>query len=187
MKAAIALCLSTICLFPAYSFAGNAAVACPAGHAFLAGNAEFRTTGISFRNLDLVNTTTIERITIRNVFGQIVHDSGPAIGVQHPLNTDFPVEYPTGLDITVVPPGAAYYLMTNQIWGVASVPGSSNSQGFTLTVTVEYSKDGKTDLLLVGSRVRSRDVVVNPNGTLSQRGERGSDSSPCTKLKIGDE
>jgi hypothetical protein len=38
---------------------------------------------LSVRNVHPTASATVERITIRNVFGDLVHDSGPEIGVPH--------------------------------------------------------------------------------------------------------
>ena len=118
MKRVAALCLSSLALVPAYSFAAGGTVVCDAVHFIRAQGTELRNTVINLRNLDLVNPTTVERITIRNTPGDVVHDSGPATNEDHPLNTDFT----PGLNITVVPPGASYYIGTNHIWPAGVIP-----------------------------------------------------------------
>jgi len=81
MKRVAAFCLA---LVPAYSFAAGGTVVCGAVHFIRAQGTELRNTVINLRNLDLVNPTTVERITIRNTPGDVVHDSGPATNEDHP-------------------------------------------------------------------------------------------------------
>lgn len=182
MKRVVALCFSSLALLPAYSFAGGGTVVCGAVHFVLAGGTQLRSTVISLRNLDLVNPTAVERITIRNAFGDVVHDSGPATGREHPRNTDFSEDFPDGLDITVVPPGANYYLATTHIWGSNNVPpqgGRLSSTGQSLAATVEFSKEGKGALFVVGGSIRARD-------RFAPGAERSRTASQCTEVH-GDE
>lgn len=164
MKRFAALAAAALAIAPVASYAGTQTVTCPAGHNLRAGGTEIRASGIGFQNADPVNPATIQRITIRNFFGDVVHDSGPAIGVLHPLNRDFP----GGWDITVVPPGAAYYLSTNHIWGPADLPGDFRG-GFNMSITVQWSKEGKPDLFKVDAvqRVRERLSSPMPDGTIA--------------------
>jgi hypothetical protein len=154
-------------------------LSCNVAHFVRAGGTEMRSASIAVRNNDLSNPATIERITIRNVFGAVVHDSGPAAGVLIPLNTDFAVP----LDITTVPSGASYYLRTNHIWGNNSLPAADggNEAGQAMTAVVQVSKEGKEDLLVVRTRPRSRERIITPAGA-SEGAERSSDSGACTKL-----
>ena len=154
-------------------------LACNVVHFVRAGGTEMRSAAILVRNYDLSNSATIERITIRNVSGAVVHDSGPAAGVLIPLNTDFAVP----LDITIVPPGASYYLRTNHIWGNNSLPAADggNEAGQAMSAVVQVSKEDKEDLLVVRTRPRSRErSLVAP--AFPEGAERSSDSGPCTKL-----
>lgn len=177
MKRFAALAFISLAAVPSYSLAGAQAVNCPGTHFVRDGGNEMRSTVISFRNMDLENAATIERLTVRNAFGEIVHDSGPATVAPHPFNNSFP----GGLDITVVPPGGNYFLATSDIWGLNSVPGSGgNSQGFTMSITVESSKEGKADLLRVGTRLRSRTRLLTP---LSEGAERSSNTGTCVEIK----
>jgi len=154
-------------------------LACNVSHFVRAGGTEMRSAAILVHNYDSTNPATVERITIRNVFGAVVHDSGPAAGPAIPLNTDFL----TPLDITIVPPGASYYLRTNHIWGNNSLPAADggNEAGQAMSAVVQVSKEGKEDLLVVRTRPRSRErsliAPVFPEGV-----ERSSDSAACTKL-----
>lgn len=178
-----ALCLSSsLALLPAYSFAGGGVFVCSATHFVRAeGGTELRTTKISLRNLDLVNPTTVARITILNAYGDVVHDSGPATTQAHPLNTDFT----PALDITVVPPGANYHLSTNHIWGSNDIPPQSGQTpleaaqgGQTMSAIVQFSKEGKSALFVIGGTVRSRD-------RFDPRATRSEDSIQCTGLDGG--
>jgi len=132
-----------------------------------------RSTSISLRNLDLVNPTMVERITIRNAFGDVVHDSGPATeNNPHPLNTDFT----PNLDITVVPPGASYYIATTHIWGLGGIPDVPET-GQSMSATVQFSKEGKAALFVVGGENRTRQA---PNAA-----ERARNSTQCTAVHGG--
>lgn len=180
MKRIAAIACISIAALPLTSFAGAEGVVCPFSHFVRAGGTEMRTSTLGFRNTDLVNPATIERITIRNTFGQIVHDSGPAIGVPHPVSAVL-----GGLDITTVQPGAAPFLLSNDFWGLDNVPGPTGpNQGFNMSVTVEISKKGKAELLVVGSRQRSRDRFVDPdNNAVFEGAERSSNSVACVSVK----
>jgi len=183
MKRIAALCFSSLALLPTYSFAGGGTVVCSAAHFVRAGGSELRSTAITLSNLDLANLATIERITIRNVYGEVVHDSGPATGQPHPANTDFAPP----LDITVVPPGANYYLWTPHIWGFNSIPPqigedpiSAAQGGFTMSATVQFSKEGKAALFVVESFGLNRERFFGGLGA-----ERSRNSLQCTEVRGG--
>ena len=176
MRRFATLAFISLAVAPSYSLAGVEAVACPGAHFVRDGGREMRSTVIAFRNADLENAATIERITIRNVFGHIVHDSGPATGRPHPLNNSFP----GGLDITLVPAGGNYFLATGDIWGLNSIPDADGSQGFVLSIVVQFSKEGKPDLLKVGTRLRSRERFDAP---LREGAERSSNTGTCADVK----
>jgi len=180
MKPVAALCLSSLVLLPAYSFAASGTVVCGAVHFIRAAGTELRNTVINLRNLDLVNPTTVLRITIRNTPGDVVHDSGPATHQDHPLNTDFATDLSPGLNITVVPPGASYYIGTNHIWPAGVIPPQDGVDRFltgqAMSATVQFSKEGKADLFVVGAVSRTRERAA-PGA------ERARDSSQCTKVK----
>jgi hypothetical protein len=154
-------------------------LACNVSHFVRAGGLELRSTAILVHNYDSGNAATVERITIRNVSGALVHDSGPAAGVLIPLNTDFAVP----LDITTVPSGASYYLRTNHIWGNNSLPAADggNEAGQAMSAVVQVSKEGKEELLVVRTRPRSRERIITPTGA-NEGAERSSDSGSCTRL-----
>lgn len=179
MKALTTLCLASLMLPPAGAFAAEGTVVCGAVHFIRAQGTELRNTVISLRNLDLVNPATVQRITIRNAFGDVVHDSGPATGDPHPLNTDFS----GGLDITHVPPGASYYLATSHVWPGGEIPPRDgmvlSETGQNMAATVQFSKDGKRDLFHVTAVSRTRERF----GTGA---ERARDGSACSEVKSGD-
>jgi hypothetical protein len=180
---AFALMLSfAVAVSGAHAAAPTATVRCGAFHFVRTsptGN-ELGTTSISLRNAG-TTSVTIERFTVRNFFGDVVHDSGPAIGVPHPLNFDIvPAQ-----DITTVPPGASYYLGTNHIWGNDSVAGpAGNQQGFSMSVDVQYSGGPKTDLRVGSSlRVRERIFVGSPSGPVPTQGiEHSRSTAACGEL-----
>jgi len=126
---------------------------------------------------------TIERLTYRNFFGDVVHDSGPAIGVPHPLNADFTPPQ----DITVVPSGATYYLSTNHIWGNNPIPGpAGHAQGAGMSVVLEFSKAGAGDLVIVGSSTRDRQrfFIFTPTGPIPVQGtELSRSAGTCADVK----
>jgi hypothetical protein len=79
------------------------------------------------------------------------------------LNTDLTPP----VDITTVPPNAAYYLHTNHVWGNNSIPDlldgiNGNQRGQAMSVVVEYSKRGNPDLFVVSTRRRSRERIDGP-------------------------
>src|SRR5881296_3113039 len=100
MNRPILLLLASLLSVSTADAAQTTKVGCGAIHALRNSDSEILTGTISVRNIDLANAVTIERLTYRNFFGDVVHDSGPAIGVPHPLNADFTPPQ----DITVVPP-----------------------------------------------------------------------------------
>ena len=148
---------------------------CAIAHFFRNVGAEMVFTIIEFNNGDLTGTVRIDRITIRNSFGDVVWDSGPAIGVSHPLNTD----YTPPLDITSVPNGATYYLPTTAIWGLFAV--NTNQEGFHMSVTVQWSTLGSTSKFKIMAERTARVRIDNGNGTFSQRGETSRKNGQCFK------
>src|SRR5262245_61782762 len=158
MKHLAAACLFSVAFVPVDSIAKDGAVVCSGVHFVRVGGTELRSTTIGFRNLDLVNPTTIERLTIRNSLGEVVHDSGPATGQPLPLRSACPEDFPAGFDITVVPPGANYGFQTNDIWGGNNIPlspGRLSNYGQDLSFRIEFSKRGKLDLFMIGGATRA--------------------------------
>jgi hypothetical protein len=175
MKHIVAVAFASLAVLPLSSYARVTTTHCPFSHFQRLGGTEIRTSTLGFRNIDLANAATIERITIRNAFGQIVHESGPATGIPHPLSGAF-----GGLDITVIPPGATLFLLSNDLWGLENVPGTAGpAQGFSMSVRVQVRKEGKADLLVVGSRQRSRDRIIGPTGIPSEGAERSTNIVHC--------
>lgn len=168
MRRSLMLLCAAVLLGSSADAAERALVRCGAVHFLRNGNAEIGTSTVSLRNFDLEHDVTIERITYRNFFGDVVSDTGPAIGVPHPRNTDItPAQ-----DITVVPPGASYYLATNHIWGNDPIPGAAgNQQGNNMSVVVEFSKRGKRDLFDVGASLRERRRILVGIPPIAQQGE----------------
>ena len=151
---------------------------CAIHHYVRDGGAELRTAGISIRNSDLANAAVIERVTVRNVFGDVVHDSGPAAGTAHPLNTDFA----SPLDITTVPPGANYYLSTRHLWGLDGLPvtAGGNQAGFLLSAILVIAKADPSVPVFVGRRdtVRERLPTIPP----VEGAERSSNAAACARI-----
>jgi len=183
MNRPILLLLASLLSVSTADAAQTTKVGCGAIHALRNSDSEILTGTISVRNIDLANAVTIERLTYRNFFGDVVHDSGPAVGVPHPLNADFTPPQ----DITVVPPGATYYLSTNHIWGNNPIPGpAGNAQGGAMSVVVEFSKDGSRDLVVVGSGLRDRQrfFIFTPTGPIPVQGtELSRDRLICVDVK----
>ncbi len=145
---------------------------------------ELFSTAYSFRNGSLEAPLTILRLTIRNFFGSVIWDSGPAAPTPHPLNTDFPAP---GVDITTVPPGATYYLGTNHIWGVNDVTGPDGpGQGNSISALIEYSTESKRDPVVIGASLRVRQRIFLapfPPGTPVQGIEHSRVTSSCVEVK----
>ena len=110
---------------------------------------EMLDTAIGLLNGNLADSVTITRLTVRNFLGDIVHDSGPAVGIPHPLNTDPEPDQ----DITTVAPGATHYITTSHIWpGNGFVPDPVPGRvggGNAMSVHVEFITGGKPDLFVV--------------------------------------
>jgi hypothetical protein len=111
------LALLVICVITGSSEAHEggkvATYSCGLAHYLRPEFSEIRFSLILVRNVDPDNSATIERITIRDVHGNVVHDSGPRTGMPHPLNTDFS----PALDVTVAPP-APLTISAHDISGV---------------------------------------------------------------------
>ena len=172
MKSTVALCFCTLMLVSAHGLAAGGTVVCGGVHFIRAAGTEARSTVISLRNLNLLTPAVVERITVRNAHGQVIHDSGPAAGTLHPANTDFS----PALDITDVPPGASYYLATSHIWPSGELPAPDAELGQNLAVTVQFSTVDNPALFVVEANSRTRE-------TAAPRAERARDSNQCTRLK----
>jgi hypothetical protein len=155
---------------------------CTISHFVRNAGTNLRSAVLVFNNGDLENSVTIDRLTIRTFFGTVVHDSGPAVGILHPTNTDFPVAAPNGVDITVVPPGGNFYLRTNHIWGNSGLP-TGNEQGQSMSAVVEFSKEGNPDLFVVEAFLRGRQRLQDASGTSIEGNELSVDGSHCFRVK----
>lgn len=142
---------------------------------------ELRQTVIFFNNGDLENPAVIERLTVRGPSGTVLHDSGPKIGVPHPLNTA--VTPPQ--DITTVAPGGTNALGTAVLWGNNDVPGGF-AVGSAMSITVEVSKPGDRKRFVVHARENSREKVLTPAGFFTQGAERTANSAKCFRVTEGD-
>src|SRR6266705_2165396 len=91
-----ALTMNLLFATPAAAAAKSGRIVCGAVHTPRYFGTEMLDTTIGFRNANPDSSVTISRLTIRNSFGDVVHDSGPATLVPHPVNAD----YPGGLDLT---------------------------------------------------------------------------------------
>src|SRR5262245_14334825 len=124
------------------------------------GGQEIALASIVVRNLNTTDSVTIQRLTIRDLFGNVVHDSGPDIGVPHPLT--HAIVPP--LDITTVPPGAVYFGQTIDIWGLDSIP-AGNQNGVGLSAIVKFSTPGRADLVdVTDSRIVRRRLISPTTG-----------------------
>lgn len=162
--------LAALALSAGAALAGTQTFSCGGNHYLRNGGAEIITSAFAIRNHDPKFPATLMRLTIRNIDGNVIYDAGPAIGVPYPLSFDFPVAYPNGKDITVVPPLGATALRTNQIWGNSPVPNSAGGpeMGQLITLWIVVSKEGSPDALAVGAsqRVRSRDLSTGREDTV---------------------
>ncbi len=190
MKLIVMLMLALLSI-PTASWAGTVRMRCPLSHFQRSLRTEMRSAAIGFNNGDPVNAATIERLTIYDFFGIVVHDSGPAIGVPHPLNRDVRTSgAPDGWDITTVPPNANYYIRTNHIWGNNPIPDQSdgisgNRRGQFMSVIVEFSKRGKRRLFVLTTRDRARELEeLNPGPppVFRERAERSSTPKTCFRV-----
>ena len=184
------LLLSGLLLVPTSSWAFTGKVRCTVSHFVRNLGADLRSAAVIFNNGDPIHPATIQRLTFWDFFGVVVHDSGPAIGVSHPLNNDFPMTFPStvpvgAVDITVVPPLATYYLRTNHIWDNGSIGGTSigNERGQAMSVVVEFSKEEDPKLFKVHVRARFRQLVALMGGGFREGPELSSNDSLCFEVK----
>ncbi len=173
----MAMVAGTIAVPPAWAETGT--TRCTVAHFVRDRGTQLRTTDIIFNNGDPRNAATIDRLLIHNAFGETVHDSGPAVGVAHPLNTSFDPP----IDVTTVPPLATLFLRTIHIWGIDPVPGKAgNQQGFVMSATVVWSKDGDADLFRVQVRPQFRERIALPDGSFREGGETSGEDSLCFRV-----
>jgi hypothetical protein len=182
------LALASLLISAAPAVADTGTVLCGAAH-FLRATGEFGSASVTFRNFNPRHSVTIDRITYRDVFGNVVWDSGrdSPTGAPHPRNFDVRVQDPQSgvfqpLDITVVPPGATYYLQTHFIWGFAEIPPlmDRSGRGSAMQVTVKYSTSGRKELFLVTAALRIL-ATTGPGNTQIERTRTG-----FTCFELGD-
>lgn len=196
------LIVAGLALLPSLAIAETQIIRCHASHVvrFSAPPAgpgipqpsELRLTVLFFSNGDLEHPAVIERLTVRNAFGAVLHDSGPKIGIPHPLNNvDGPVP-PAAKDITTVPPGGSFAIATTHTgtpaWGIGPIPGETTFSASGLSMTVEVSKRGKPRLFAVSGRETTRERVFNPvTNTLFLGGDISSNAIRCFRVRDGDD
>jgi len=140
---------------------------------------ELHFTTIFINNGDLQNPAVVDRITIRDDFGTILHDSGPKIGIPHP-----PALAPIPpLDITTVPPGGTFGWSSTDIWSFNNAPQFVGRGLRSISLTAEVSKAGDPKLVTVHARqiVRQRLVDATGNG-VALGDERSNNSSTCFEV-----
>lgn len=153
---------------------------CGATHYLRLAGTEIVSSTFSVRNADPANPATILRLTLRDGLGQVVHDSGPAVGTALPLNTDFPQTFPAGRDVTQVPPGGGVYLRTNHLFGNGSLPAAAggNEAGQLMSATLVVAKEGNRQLLSVHTTQRMRVRATTAIGA-TEAETRASGTEAC--------
>jgi hypothetical protein len=143
--------------------------------------AEIYITSFGVRNVNPQSQVTIERLVLRDSFGTVLSDTGPAGLMPHPLNTDVPEGSPLR-DITIVPAGESRFIRTLHFpWGLGPVPGPTGA-GNLLHIDVELSTAGKVDLVAVGTSRSVLERLVNAVGGFFEAAERTRDSSSCIRV-----
>lgn len=174
--------LTALALAPILASAATQTFQCGMNHYIRAGGSEIVTGTITVRNTDLTHTATIQRLTIRDGNGNVLHDSGPLTPLPLPLNTDFPNTAPLGKDITHVPPGGAVYLRSNHLWGNNGLPSGAagNEAGQLMSASVVVTKEGQKSALAVHAtqRLRTRAAGSTP-GSFIETDTRASSTLAC--------
>ena len=178
MRRMVLFLLGGLLLVPTAAWAATGRVECIAPHFVLHNGAELRWSILYFSNSDLINPTTITRLTFRNIFGDIVSDTGPDAS---PPSSHPPAPGPPGTTISPVLPGGASTLITPNIFGEFSIEEGANFKGIPLTVIVEYSKEGNAGRFFVrGTSVASK--RIEDNGTFRRVGRLAHNFLPCFVL-----
>ena len=173
--------LATISLLPAVGQAATLTVHCGMAHYVRNGGTELASTTIAVRNSDPTYAATITSLAIRDGQGRVLLEFGPATAPL-PLNTDLPLTYPGGRDITQVPPGGSVYLRSNHIWGHNGLPSgdAGNEVGQLMTATLVISKEGPRSHITVSTTPRIRERVFNPvSGTYREGETHSSGNTVC--------
>lgn len=180
--------IAGLLLIPALACADVAVTTrCMGAHVVRANGTEMRFTLIELDNADLVNAVTIQRFTVRDYDGSVIHDSGPEVSVPLPIQAAF--SPPLDLNTTPVPPGAVEGLATSDIWGLFAVnpvaPANARS-GTQLSITVKATKRGNPHLFRVHAREITRDRVAlappAPPGSFGLGAERSANDPKCYRL-----
>lgn len=184
---AVALTIALAAVAPAYADEElrSGRVFCGGVHgprAFVSGTpTQIIDTSYGFRNANLRSgaDVRITRLTFRDFFGNIVDEFGDgAPSGSIPTNKDIPPTF--SFDITTVPAGASYYLTTTHIYGNAFIPGPGGA-GSNMSVVVEFTTTGNSDLFFVTGSLRTRQLLVGPTG-LFQHEEHARTIITCTKM-----
>jgi len=148
---------------------------------------ELRFTVFSFTNGDLEHAAVIGRLTWRDAFGVVRHDSGP----NSPTATPHPLVF--GLNITTVPPGGAFTFATTTLWGLAHppfAPPPASGLGILLpagSMTVEVSSE-RPRRFLVHARETVRQRITDPvTAPVSFGEERSSQTARCFRIRDRDD
>ena len=166
MRRIVMFLLSGLLFVPTAAWAGTKKAECIAPH-YIVNDRQLRWTALVFSNSDLVNPTTIERITVRNIFGDVFSDTGPATPDPHPSG-------PGGTDISVVPPGGARVFTTLSVFGPNNL-STGRHTGIPTTIVVEWSKEGDPARLFL--RTVAFTAVNERNGD-----RQTANFNPCFEL-----
>jgi hypothetical protein len=182
-----------VLLLPAVAFADTLTFRChaphqvrdlgPAGPGLPPPPTELRFTVFFFANGDLEHGAVIKRLTWRDGFGTVRHDSGP----NSPTAMPHPLVF--GVNITTVPPGGNFIFATTTLWGLAQppfAPPPSVGSGTFLTagsMTVEVATENPR-LFVVNARetVRARRTDP-PEVPVSFGEERSSQVARCFRIR----
>jgi hypothetical protein len=187
------LIVAGVLLLPAVAIADTTIFRCHAPHQVRAlgpsGGAttpptELRITVFFFTNGDLEHAAVIRRLTWRDAFGVVRHDSGP----NSPTATPHPLVF--GVNITTVPPGGTFVFATTTLWGLNDPPfvpptpaGTFLSNG---SMTVEVSSENPR-LFVVHARETVRQRITDPvTAPVSFGEERSSQLARCFRIRDRD-
>ena len=139
---------------------------------------ELGTTFLTFMNTDLDHEANILRLTIRDLYGEVVFDGGPKSAANQALPKNMKVNLPDGLDISVIPPGATYFINSRDFFGIFPIASTEdaltgdNERGFTMQVRVEFKKKGPAKRFVVSAHSKFRNLpgpTNNPDGEVIER------------------
>lgn len=170
--------LACLLLLPTLGFANTQTTRCEAAHIVRPGANEIRFTVIFFNNGDRY-PAVVERFTVRDDAGNIIHDSGPKIGVPHPLSrAPIPPQ-----DITTVPPYGTFTLSTLDLYEFNDVPQYVGRGNRALSVTVDMATPGNPKGVVVHTRQFARERLVNPTtGMVVLGAERALTQTACFRV-----